>query len=209
MNNKETSKLLDLINTRRSIRFFKNKKIAKEKIDKIIEAGLRAPSSKNSQPWFFLVLQGENKNKVCDWVIKKSTNISLKIPELRNKQKTKSPYDSTVHSLKIVRKAPVLIIIFNRGPFTGGLVEIGKDPKRDSMYGSEMISIGACLENILLASHFLGLGAVALKDIWPAAPIIKKKFKIKYDFAIGIAIGYPNISLKKREIKQKKFVKYF
>jgi len=49
--------MLDLLMKRRSIRNFKNKEIEKEKIQKITNAALLSPSSKNNNPWKFLIVQ--------------------------------------------------------------------------------------------------------------------------------------------------------
>ncbi len=47
---------LKLIQDRRSIRKFKEKPVEKEKIDFLIEAGLRSPSSRSLTPWEFIVI---------------------------------------------------------------------------------------------------------------------------------------------------------
>ena len=48
--------LLDIIKKRRSIRRFKEKKVETSVIHKIIEAGIWAPSSGNTMPFKFLIL---------------------------------------------------------------------------------------------------------------------------------------------------------
>ena len=47
---------LELITKRRSIRSYKNQPVEKEKLDVIIEAALRAPSSMGKSPWEFIVV---------------------------------------------------------------------------------------------------------------------------------------------------------
>ena len=47
----------ELIKRRRSIRKFKAAPVEKEKIDQLVEAGLRAPSSRGFNPWHFIVIQ--------------------------------------------------------------------------------------------------------------------------------------------------------
>ena len=49
--------LLELLNTRRSIRRFKPEPIPDEYVDKIIEAARLAPSAFNAQPWEFVVVK--------------------------------------------------------------------------------------------------------------------------------------------------------
>lgn len=41
---------------RRSIRKFQNKPVEKEKLDRILRAGMQAPSAGNQQPWEFIVV---------------------------------------------------------------------------------------------------------------------------------------------------------
>ncbi len=47
---------LDLLSSRRSIRKFTEMPIEKEKIDLLVEAALRAPSSRSLNPWEFIVV---------------------------------------------------------------------------------------------------------------------------------------------------------
>lgn len=57
--------------TRRSIRQYKNEKISKENIVKILEAAQYAPSAHNRQPWEFLVIDDNEKmaefRKIQPW----------------------------------------------------------------------------------------------------------------------------------------------
>ena len=48
--------LYNVIKTRRSIRKFTEQAIEKEKIDTIMNAALMSPSSKNTQPWHFVLV---------------------------------------------------------------------------------------------------------------------------------------------------------
>ncbi len=47
---------IDLLRTRRSVRQFQDKPVEKEKIDILIEAMLRSPSSRGLNPWDFVVV---------------------------------------------------------------------------------------------------------------------------------------------------------
>lgn len=48
--------LLPEIEQRRSIRSFTNTPLSKEQIKRIVEAGRKAPSAKNRQPWRFIII---------------------------------------------------------------------------------------------------------------------------------------------------------
>ena len=47
---------IDLLRARRSIRKFEDRPVEKEKVDILIEAALRSPSSKGLNPWEFVVV---------------------------------------------------------------------------------------------------------------------------------------------------------
>jgi len=48
--------LIDLLRTRRSIRRFTAQPVEQEKLDLLLEAALRSPSSKDNTPWEFIVV---------------------------------------------------------------------------------------------------------------------------------------------------------
>ena len=53
----------EVVKKRRSIRKYKDREVEKEKIEKIIDAGRRAPSGYNAQPWEFVVVTNKTKKK--------------------------------------------------------------------------------------------------------------------------------------------------
>lgn len=69
----------ELLKQRQSCRSYdKNKRVNNEDLQKILEAGLIAPSAKNSQPWkFYVTAGGETKNLVAAACQEKGMNICL------------------------------------------------------------------------------------------------------------------------------------
>lgn len=57
--------MLEAIKNRRSIRKYKNAPVSREQISEILYAGMLAPSSKNRQPWRFIVVTGTAKEEAC------------------------------------------------------------------------------------------------------------------------------------------------
>ena len=61
----------NVIFKRRSIRRFENKPVEPEKIERILKAGMQAPSAHNLQPWEFLVVTDTEKreavSKMSPW----------------------------------------------------------------------------------------------------------------------------------------------
>ncbi|MEM1585970.1 MAG: nitroreductase family protein [Candidatus Bathyarchaeia archaeon] len=56
-----------LISERRSIRKYRKERIPKDILKRILEAGRLAPSGRNAQPWYFIVIEDEEvKSKLVD-----------------------------------------------------------------------------------------------------------------------------------------------
>lgn len=53
----------DAITSRRNVREYSGQPLPQEKIDQILEAGRRSPSSQNWQPWDFVVVTGPDRLK--------------------------------------------------------------------------------------------------------------------------------------------------
>ena len=53
--------MIQVIDSRRSIRKFQDKPLARQDIREILQAGIKAPSAKNRQPWRYVVVQGKAK----------------------------------------------------------------------------------------------------------------------------------------------------
>ncbi|MBD3306416.1 nitroreductase family protein [candidate division KSB3 bacterium] len=144
--------VLEAIRTRRSIRKFTDQDVSDELVEKILTAGIWAPSGKNNQLWRFAVV--------------KDPQFKAELAKL------------TKHT-DILENAPVLILVFVDHTVTYDAV---KDAN----------SIGACVQNMLLAIHSLGLAAVWI------AEILKNKDEVKgrcqapdpYELMAVVALGY-------------------
>ena len=58
--------MLDAVIKRRSIRKYKEKEIPACMVEEVLRAGLLAPSSKNRQPWKFIVVTGRSKAEMLE-----------------------------------------------------------------------------------------------------------------------------------------------
>ena len=67
--------LKEAIESRRSIRHYKEDKLTKEKITDLLEMAILSPSAKNKQPWHFIVVNEDQelKNKIAN-ILKDKTN---------------------------------------------------------------------------------------------------------------------------------------
>lgn len=125
--------VLKAIDERRSCRKFKTENIKEEDLNKIINAGLKAPSGANSQSCHFTVLQNKD-------IIKQINNQALKgyessdVPFLRSLAK-KENYDLFYNSPTVV------VVSANNSAIT---------PKEDMAVASQ---------NMMLAAHSLGIAS--------------------------------------------------
>lgn len=60
----------DAITSRRNVRSFADRPVSAEHLDRILEAGRRAPSSRNTQPWDFVLVtdRGQLEELATVWV---------------------------------------------------------------------------------------------------------------------------------------------
>ena len=155
---------LKAINTRRSIRKYKNKKIPASTIKKIITAASNAPSAYNSQPWVFVMIE---------------------------KQETKKLIVTAKGGSDFITTAPVIIACC-----------YDETKSKDKYHNIENVSLAS--QNILLASHALGLGACYLGAFDPENKSVEESIsrEIKLPSHVHlvclISIGYPDELPKKK-----------
>lgn len=145
--------MIEAIMTRRSIRKYKDKPVPKDIITEILRAGILAPSSKNRQPWKFIVAEGEAKTAACQ-AMEEGLKREKKTPFIPQS----SPYiTGAEHTLQIMRQAPVLIFIVNTLASSFDKT-ISMDERVSEICNSQ--SIGAAIENMTLEAAAQGLGSL-------------------------------------------------
>ena len=148
--------VFEILHTMRAMRKLKKDPVPREMIDKILDAGIRAPSGQNTQPWAFLVIEDEEgKNffgERYNYWLKERFGERLK--KTADNKEGRS-IDAAVHLAENMHTAPVLLMVMGLRdwPF--------KVPKEERVglappsYGS----VYPCVQNILIACRALGLGA--------------------------------------------------
>lgn len=104
-------------------------------------------------------------------------------------------YDSSVaESARVIEEAPCALFIENESPFSGGRARLVSNPATLGEaiigYGFELVGIGAAIENMLLAAHALGLGAVFIGDVLIAEEEVKALLGFEGDLVGVIALGH-------------------
>lgn len=142
----------EIIKRRVSIRSYKGDVIPDERLNKILEAGLYAPSGKNRQPWRFVVIK--DKSIIKD---------ILKL---------------TVRS-RFIRNSPVLVLLYI-------------ERSDDYAVEKDILSVGACVQNILLAATEKGYGTCVIGELFGKEQAADKILSSTFSNNIlicGITIG--------------------
>lgn len=174
---------LKSIEERRSIRGYTKQELSKESVEDILNCGRLAPSAKNRQPWYFVIVKDEVKDKIADMMIEDSINNN---PNLREKL----GYESSVNpTANIIKQAPILVLIFRE--------------KNDNWIVGDNLSIGACVENMCLRATDLGIGSLWIRDtVYVAEDVAKMLGHQDMEFNCALALGYANQFPKMRPRKK-------
>ena len=149
--------MIEAIKNRRSIRKYKDKTVDREQITQILQEGMLAPSSKNRQPWKFVVAMGGAKEKACH-AMEEGIRREKKEPFIPDS----SPYiNGAEHTLRIMQQAPALIFIVNTLAASFN-EELSMDERVSEICNAQ--SIGAAIENMTLEATELGLGSLWICD---------------------------------------------
>ncbi len=175
--------MIEEIRERRSIRTYKPDLVEREKLEEILRAGMLAPSSKNRQPWHFVVAEGQAKQE------------ALTAMEQGIEQEKRAPLmpgclqyiGGAEHTLRIMREAPVLIFVINR--LCRDLTTVsGPEERIYDICNAQ--SIGAAIENMTLTAVSLGLGSLWICDSYFAQGELNKWLHEGGELAAVLAVGY-------------------
>ena len=187
--------ILDIISNRKSIRRYKPDPIPDELLFKVLEAGRWAATGENDQPWILIVVTDPEKKRrigelgrmetgafcTAEYGMGRLQQRFAGVKDPAERERVMKMMYSGVTS-QIATSAPVIIIV-------AGTVNALNTP----------YDLSACLENMLLEAHSLGLGAVWVEG--PVAPtrrtkIFKELMKIptgmgEYRVQAYMALGWP------------------
>lgn len=190
------NKVIRSIHERRSIRKYQDESIPRKYIDEILEAGRAAPSAKNRQPWKYIVFGGGYKK---DLLMAMEAGLEREERGMTNLPKSQYGIPDARNTLRIMREAPVIIIILNtnaRSPF----MSVDNDGRIAEI--CDTLSIGASVENMLLAAEELGLGTLWVANTCFAYQEIVSYLDTKDQLVGAIAVGYADEKPPQRPRKQ-------
>lgn len=169
--------VLEAIAARRSTRKFKDEPISDEALQTILTAATQAPSSKNRQPWRFVVVKGEKR---ADMVRAMRQGI----------EKAKSRGEdigSSEWTAKVMEEAAATIFVFNPYGLAPWLAHSIEQMFMDLVNTQ---SIGAAIQNMVLAAQGLGIGSVWICDVFEAYEELRVWMGEEGRMIAAVSLGY-------------------
>jgi len=168
--------VFEALEKRHSVRSFLPDPVPVEMLERIVRAASLAPSAMNQQPWRFYVTTGETRREVGEAMAQGTTHLEEFIdvmgPEL---------HAQAVQWYSELGSAPVVIVCTM--------------PKVEDEFWqlNTHLSIGAAIENVLLAATGQGLGACNITFSFYVRDELAKALDIPDDREIIaiVAVGYP------------------
>lgn len=163
---------------RRSIRSYLSKSVPGELIRQIVKAATFAPSAKNGQQWRFTVLTGQAKKELTD--------LFRHELEMESKRIGERKMGSSFSSCSIMEEAPVVIMVWNTA---------------ERGWETEIHSVAAAIQNMLLKAYSLGLGTLWIGDIFFTLEALKKYLGKPWKLMAAVTLGWPSENPKPRPRK--------
>jgi nitroreductase len=101
----------------------------------------------------------------------------------RELDKVKYDVGSSYGSLQMMERVPVVIIVWNTA---------------ERGWVTEIHSVAAAIQNLLLKAHALGMGTCWIGDIFYADKAIESHFKKSWKLTAAITLGWPKVIPKPR-----------
>ena len=164
--------LYKAISERRSHRQFTNETIDEKELEVILEAGLLAPSPKNRQPWHFVSCGPKSKTLVLSLLRRKIEELSSESIHV----------GSLPISAKSIAESAHFVLVYNQYS--------NREPDyNQNRWKADILSIGACIQNMLLTAHSKNIQTLWICDILLAENEINNLMGIKDELVAGIVFG--------------------
>ena len=192
--------LVQAIKERRSIRAFKPDPIPRGRIEDVLNLSLLAPSAINLQPWEFIVVTGEEKERLSRSLIRayREKHISCSpdtvkpLPKMFGKRGAKT-LEAMKPFFKEMGADPGHFINEGSCQFYGApvVILICMD---DSFSKARLTDIGIVLGYLVLVAHAFGLGTCPIGLITAYEDEIKDLLNIPENkrVVISVALGFPD-----------------
>ncbi len=180
--------LLELLQSRRSIRRFTDRAVDRDDIGRLLGAARWAPSNHNRQPWRFLVLEDRQEIRALADRVGKSLAAKLEsLPAVASTYAGELAEHATLFA-----RAPLLIVTLHKRPVSvsAALLEGVSQPE---LVSGEPLSVAMAVQNLLLAANALRLGACVMTAPLLAPNVVREHLAVPPGFEITclVAVGHP------------------
>lgn len=195
--------VIKAIDERISIRGFAEKPVSQEMIEHLLNAARKAPSASNQQPWNFVVVAGEARERLCNDLLEACKKRKKHYDPSRGKTIPPIYLERTKKLLKAIRphlnkmnKQAVPFLEEGSCLLYGAPVLILVTMDRAHPQ-SKLVDIGCAVENLVLAAHEKGLGTCIIALILMFEQLIRGQLEIddSQTLVVGIALGHPDRAL--------------
>lgn len=194
-------KNLDFIYKRHSVRKFKEDDVSNEDLQKIISAASQAPSGKNMQNWHFVVVKNKTLiNEMAEVVKDKNNQLADNLPSEEGER-----FKKFLRFSDFFKNAPATIVVYASGYVPTGMDILEKidasmeDKEKLAWPNPGMQSIGAAIQNLMLAAANMGYGCCWMTSTNYAAEELEKAIgfeKKGYSMVALVPIGIPQGEMK-------------
>jgi nitroreductase len=172
---------LEAIAGRRSIRKFKDTPIPEAILDAVLLAATQAPSGKNKQPWRFVVVKGDKRPEM----------IELMRAGIARSKASGRESGSADWTTKVMERAPATVFVFNPEGIQPWLPHT-VDQMIDDLV--DIQSIGAAIQNMLVAATELDLGSLWICDVFYAYEELQEWLGEKGEMIAAVSFGFTDES---------------
>ena len=167
--------VIQAIQSRRSVSKVKPDALPREMIEGLLRAAVQAPNHHKVRPWRFVVLTGAGRERLGEAMAASQRNRQPDLPP--------EAFDKT-RALPL--RAPVVIAVGVDKPAESRIIEI-----------ENVAAASAACQNILLAAHAQGLGAIWRTGEWARDPKVKEFLGFEPDqHIVGFQGGFENRAIR-------------
>jgi len=181
-----TADLLDLMRRRRTARVHRPAPVPDAAIEAILEAGRWSPSAANRQPWRFMMINDD------------AVKVRLRAAFLAEAVEHDPKYRAVTEGQADLLLAPALILVCGETGTKARYVNAASigDRVQEELF---LLSMGACIQNMLLMAEAQGLSATWIARAPRLAPVravlnLPDELRGIAIIALGVAEGIPRVS---------------
>ena len=179
--------VFEAIEKRRTVREFENESISQEIIEKIINAGLQAPTNDHMRDWHYIVIRDKNKTQKLHDIIPKGISDEdmeqlIKDWNLKDSEQQSCYRNAVPKQQKMLLEASVIVI-----PLFKQITDILHPDNISILNG--FASIWCSIENIFLASTAEGYGCALRVQLGNEGEYARKVLGFPNDYFMPCFIG--------------------